>query len=48
MVHYRTATVDGGRVFHREAGEPTHPTLLSLHGFPSSSERRPGLEERSY
>lgn len=25
------------RVFYREAGDPTHPTLLLLHGFASSS-----------
>ncbi len=37
MVHYRTAAVDGHQVFYREAGDPTHPTLLLLHGFPTSS-----------
>jgi pimeloyl-ACP methyl ester carboxylesterase len=37
MIHYRTITVDGYRVFYREAGSPEHPTLLLLHGFPSSS-----------
>jgi pimeloyl-ACP methyl ester carboxylesterase len=37
MVGYRTVTVDGHRVFYRDAGEPTHPALLLLHGFPSSS-----------
>jgi pimeloyl-ACP methyl ester carboxylesterase len=37
MVRYRTVTVDGHRVFYRDAGEPTHPALLLLHGFPSSS-----------
>jgi len=37
MVHYRTAEVDGHRVFYREAGAPGSPTLLLLHGFPSSS-----------
>jgi pimeloyl-ACP methyl ester carboxylesterase len=37
MIHYRTATVDGRRIFYREAGSPEHPTLLLLHGFPSSS-----------
>ncbi|MBJ7337292.1 alpha/beta hydrolase [Mycolicibacterium sp.] len=34
---YRTATIDGLEVFYREAGDPTNPTLLLLHGFPSSS-----------
>jgi pimeloyl-ACP methyl ester carboxylesterase len=37
MVRYRTVTVDGHRVFYRDAGEPMHPALLLLHGFPSSS-----------
>ena len=34
MVRYRTVTVDGHRVFYRDAGEPTHPTLLLLHWRP--------------
>ncbi|MFD5554495.1 alpha/beta fold hydrolase [Streptomyces sp. NPDC127068] len=33
----RTETVDGLEVFYREAGDPAHPTLVLLHGFPSSS-----------
>jgi pimeloyl-ACP methyl ester carboxylesterase len=37
MIRYRTADVGGHRVFYREAGEPTNPTLLLLHGFPTSS-----------
>ena len=37
MIHYRTATVDEHRIFYREAGSSEHPTLLLLHGFPSSS-----------
>jgi pimeloyl-ACP methyl ester carboxylesterase len=37
MVRYRTVTVDGHKVFYRDAGEPMHPALLLLHGFPSSS-----------
>ena len=28
---------DGVRVFYREAGDPTAPVVLLLHGFPSSS-----------
>jgi hypothetical protein len=31
MVRYRTAAVDGQRVFYREAGDAKHPTLLLLH-----------------
>src|SRR3954466_4040703 len=30
-------SVDGVDVFYREAGHPQNPTLLLLHGFPSSS-----------
>lgn len=37
MVRHRTVTIEGHRVFYREAGDPGHPTLLLLHGFPSSS-----------
>jgi pimeloyl-ACP methyl ester carboxylesterase len=36
-VRYRFADADGVRVFYREAGNPANPTLLLLHGFPSSS-----------
>jgi pimeloyl-ACP methyl ester carboxylesterase len=36
-VFYRSVTVDGLSIFYREAGSPEAPTLLLLHGFPSSS-----------
>ena len=36
-IHLRTAEVDGIDVFYREAGDPAKPTLLLLHGFPTSS-----------
>lgn len=36
-IHYRTATVDGVRVFYREAGPADAPVVLLLHGFPTSS-----------
>jgi pimeloyl-ACP methyl ester carboxylesterase len=36
-VHHRYATVDGHRLFYREAGDPARPALLLLHGFPTSS-----------
>jgi pimeloyl-ACP methyl ester carboxylesterase len=36
-VHHRTAVVDGLEVFYREAGAPEAPTVLLLHGFPTSS-----------
>ena len=34
---YRTIKVDGLSIFYREAGPSDAPTLLLLHGFPSSS-----------
>jgi pimeloyl-ACP methyl ester carboxylesterase len=36
-LHCRTTTVEGVKIFYREAGEPEAPTLLLLHGFPTSS-----------
>ena len=36
-VHHRYVTVDGHRLFLREAGNPDAPTLVLLHGFPTSS-----------
>jgi len=37
MIAYRTASVDGLNIFYREAGPKTAPTILLLHGFPTSS-----------
>lgn len=37
MTTYRTTTVDGLRIFYREAGRPDAPAVLLLHGFPTSS-----------
>ena len=37
QVHYKTTTVDGLTIFYREAGSPAAPTLLLLHGYPTSS-----------
>jgi pimeloyl-ACP methyl ester carboxylesterase len=34
---YRSADVDGQKVFYREAGAADAPALLLLHGFPSAS-----------
>ena len=36
-VSYRTVTVEDVEIFYREAGSPDNPTLLLLHGFPTSS-----------
>jgi pimeloyl-ACP methyl ester carboxylesterase len=37
-VRYRTVKVDGLDIFYREAGVAGAPTLLLLHGFPTSSQ----------
>ena len=36
-IKYRTADVDGFKIFYREAGPTGAPKLLLLHGFPSAS-----------
>lgn len=36
-VHHRYATVQGHRLFYREAGPAEAPTIVLLHGFPTSS-----------
>jgi pimeloyl-ACP methyl ester carboxylesterase len=36
-VAYRTAKIDGLSIFYREAGPKDGPTILLLHGLPSSS-----------
>ena len=49
-VHHRYLTVDGHRLFYREAGDPNAPALVLLHGFPTSSymfrELVPALADR--
>ena len=35
-INYRTAKVDGLKIFYREAGRPKAPALLLMHGFPSA------------
>lgn len=37
VVHYRAVTIDGVKVFYREAGPADAPVVLLLHGFPTSS-----------
>jgi pimeloyl-ACP methyl ester carboxylesterase len=37
VIHHRSETVDGRRLFFREAGSPGTPALVLLHGFPTSS-----------
>jgi len=36
-VSYHTVNIDGVKVFYREAGPKNAPTVLLLHGFPTSS-----------
>lgn len=45
-VHYRDVVVDGVRIFYREAGRADAPTIVLLHGFPSSSAMYRGLIPR--
>ena len=37
MIHYKRITVEGVDIFYREAGPQNAPTVLLLHGFPTSS-----------
>ncbi|BAZ23283.1 alpha/beta hydrolase fold protein [Kalymmatonema gypsitolerans NIES-4073] len=37
MTTFRTVSIDGLDIFYREAGERNNPTILLLHGFPTSS-----------
>jgi len=37
MTHHNFASIDGHQIFYREAGAKDAPTLLLLHGFPTSS-----------
>ena len=37
MTSLHTASVDGNKIFYREAGSKTAPNILLLHGFPTSS-----------
>jgi pimeloyl-ACP methyl ester carboxylesterase len=36
-VHHRHASVAGRQLFYREAGDPSAPAIVLLHGFPTSS-----------
>jgi pimeloyl-ACP methyl ester carboxylesterase len=46
MTAYRTIDLEGTEVFYREGGDPSAPTLLLLHGFPSSSAQYDQLMQR--
>ena len=36
-VKYQTVEIEGQKIFYREAGAKDAPTILLLHGFPTSS-----------
>ncbi|WUH98661.1 alpha/beta hydrolase [Spirillospora sp. NBC_00431] len=42
-VRHHTVQIEGLDVFYREAGDPADPTLVLLHGFPTSSAMFRGL-----
>lgn len=50
LTYHRTAIVNGLKVFYREAGNPASPTIVLLHGLPTSSqmfrELIPALSDR--
>lgn len=52
MTKYLYATVEGNKIFYREAGSKTCPAILLLHGFPTSSHMFrnliPALADRYY
>jgi pimeloyl-ACP methyl ester carboxylesterase len=37
MTKHRTVTIDGRKIFYREAGDAGKPVIVLLHGFPTSS-----------
>lgn len=37
QTQYKTVKIDDLEIFYREAGDPANPTVLLLHGFPTSS-----------
>ena len=37
LISFKTAQVDGCKIFYREAGDPTAQAVLLLQGFPTSS-----------
>jgi len=42
-VNYGYESVNGTKIFYREAGDPSKPSLVLLHGFPSSSHQHRDL-----
>src|SRR6266566_6540335 len=46
VIRHRTIRVADINIFVREAGDPARPTLVLLHGFPSSSRHYVRLLDR--
>jgi pimeloyl-ACP methyl ester carboxylesterase len=46
MTTFRTITTADHDIFVREAGDPRHPTIVLLHGFPTSSAQYQPLIDR--
>ncbi len=40
MTTFHTIKIDGLDIFYREAGSRNNPTILLLHGFPTSPSRK--------
>jgi pimeloyl-ACP methyl ester carboxylesterase len=38
QVAFKTSQIDGVEIAYRQAGDPANPTVLLLHGFPTSSQ----------
>ena len=36
-IKYKTIKIEDTEIFYRESGNPKNPSILLLHGFPSSS-----------
>jgi hypothetical protein len=45
--YFKTVDVDGVKIFYREAGSPTKPTVVLLHGFRERSSKT-RVVSRSY
>lgn len=45
-MYYRSVTIDGVKIAYRETGSTDKPTLLLLHGVPSSSRMYDGLMQK--
>jgi pimeloyl-ACP methyl ester carboxylesterase len=46
-VRFKSVPVEGTDIFYREAGDPSCPAILLLHGFPSASHMFRDLRARA-